>query len=134
MSSTRARPDVIIVFTALHPAPPPPITLMRTGDRQSSWNENIRTPPLARGSGRAPVKLEELEHPRLHSIQHSANRSPASESDRGDLLGVTPCIQQQSHSRGMHGIAHDVSESADAAGRPPPGGKVEYVLSRVRHA
>jgi hypothetical protein len=34
---------------ALHPAPPTPMTLMRTGDRQSSWNENIRAPPLAQG-------------------------------------------------------------------------------------
>src|SRR5512147_3057999 len=74
-----------MVLTALHPAPPIPITLIRTGRSTSSWNENIRPPPhsprvtTARRHEEFSVKklpvLASFTQPFLTSAPHCEARS-----------------------------------------------------------
>src|SRR5438876_6124673 len=136
MKSTRANPDVIMVFRALHPAPPTPITLIRTGDTTSSSNENIWTPPLNRFRAtavRCAQWLKELEHPGLHTIEYLMQRPSAAQTSHGHLFNMVPGMEQQADTRGMHWITDDVAKPSDPTGRATANRKIQDLLCRIRH-
>lgn len=50
------------------------------------------------------------------------------------IVDVLAGMEEQTDARGMHGIAHDVAQAADARRHPAPSRQIEPLFRRIRHS